>query len=95
MTWTGISNASQSIRAAARTGVSVLKVLPMLPSRPLNLLTPAPIVEKLEYETSDGKALGDVYRPSSRGRHPAIVVFGYHLHPRCDGVVIHRPFDRG
>lgn len=51
----------------------------MLPSRPLNLITPDPIVENLEYPTSTGKAEGDVYRPSSHGRHPGMVI--------CLGVV--------
>jgi len=51
----------------------------MLPSRPLNLITPAPVVEKLEYPTKTGKAKGDVYRPTTSGPHPGIVV--------CLGVV--------
>ena len=74
-----IRNASRSIRAAARTSIFVLKVLPMLPSAPLDLVTATPIVEKLKYETSSGEAEGDLYRPSSRGSHPGIVV--------CLGVV--------
>src|SRR3972149_3323428 len=69
----------RSIRAAIRTGVFVLKVLPMLPSKPLDLITPTPIVESLQYRTKTGKAEGDVYRPNSKGRHPGIVV--------CLGVV--------
>ena len=51
----------------------------MLPSRPLNYVTPTPVVESLEYPTSTGKAEGDVYRPASHGPHPGIVV--------CLGVV--------
>ena len=72
----------QSFRAAVRTGIFVLKVLPALPSRPIDLITAAPIVERLEYPTSLGKAAGDLYRPGSQGTHPGIVV--------CLGVV---PFD--
>jgi dienelactone hydrolase len=70
---------SRSVRAAARTFVFLLKVLPMLPSRPLNLVTPSCTVEKLEYPTRRGTAEGHVYRPNSDGPHPAIVV--------CLGVV--------
>ena len=69
----------RSALAAVRTGVFVLKVLPMLPSRAIDLVTPVPLVEQFEYPTTNGLAQGDVYRPSSRGRHPAIVV--------CLGVV--------
>jgi hypothetical protein len=76
---TAISTASQSVRAAGRTAVFVLKVLPMLPSKPLDLITAAPIVERLEYPTTSGTAEGDVYRPSTRGRHPGMVI--------CLGVV--------
>ncbi len=74
-----VSSAAQSIRAAFRTGVFVLKVLPMLPSRPLDYITPEPVVEKLVYRTAAGQAEGDVYRPASRGLHPGVLV--------CLGVV--------
>jgi hypothetical protein len=57
-----------ALRAAARTGVFLFKVLPMIPSRAINLGTPTPVVEKLEYQTSAGPALGDVYRPSTNGQ---------------------------
>jgi dienelactone hydrolase len=73
---------SRSIRAAAKTGVFLLKVLPTLPSRPLNLITPSFTVERLEYPTKTGTAAGDVYRPATAGPHPGVVV--------CLGVV---PFD--
>ena len=70
---------SRQIRAAMKTVVFVLKVLPMLPSKPLNLITPTPVVKRLEYPTRTGRAEGDVYRPASHGPHPGIVV--------CLGVV--------
>lgn len=69
----------RSLRAAFRTAVFLLKVMPTLPSRLLNLLTATPIVERLEYSTATGQAEGDVYRPSCPGRHPGVVV--------CMGVV--------
>src|SRR5512146_737793 len=73
------SYASRPLRSAFRTGVFTLKVLPMLPSRPLDFVTPTPVVEKLTYQTQDGSATGDLYRPSSPGKHPGVVV--------CLGVV--------
>jgi dienelactone hydrolase len=66
-------------RAAAKTAVCLFKVFPMLPSRPLDWVTPHPVVEQLRYLTSHGWAEGDLYRPSSAGPHPGVVV--------CLGVV--------
>lgn len=66
-------------RAAAKTAVCLLKVMPMLPSRPIDWVTPRPVVERLCYRTAHGDADGDLYRPSTSGPHPGIVV--------CLGVV--------
>src|SRR5689334_21852689 len=57
----------------------LLKVYPMLPSRPINWVTPRPIVERFTYTTSHGAVDGDVYRPSTPGPHPGVLV--------CLGVV--------
>jgi dienelactone hydrolase len=67
------------LRAVARTAIFVLKVLPMLPSRPLDWVTPSPVIERVRYPTSRGSDEGDLYRPSSGGPHPGVVV--------CLGVV--------
>lgn len=67
------------LRAAARTAVCLFKVYPMLPSRPLNWVTPQPVVERLSYPTSHGPSAGQIYRPGTAGPHPGIVV--------CLGVV--------
>jgi hypothetical protein len=66
-------------RAAANTAVWLLKVFPMLPSRPVNWVTPRPVVERMTYPTSLGEAVSELYRPSNRGPHPGVVV--------CLGVV--------
>src|SRR5262245_44069735 len=66
-------------RAAAKTAVFLLKVFPMLPSRPLDRVTPRPVVERLRYPSSHGEAEGELYRPGSAGPHPGVVV--------CLGVV--------
>jgi hypothetical protein len=67
------------VRTIARTAVWLLKVFPMLPSRPINWVTPNPVVERVRYLTSHGPAEGDLYRPSTAGPHPGLVV--------CLGVV--------
>jgi dienelactone hydrolase len=66
-------------RAAAKTGVFLLEVFPMLPSRPLDWVTLRPVVERLRYRTSHGDAEGELYRPAGDGPHPGVVV--------CLGVV--------
>jgi hypothetical protein len=68
-----------SAGAAAKTAVLLLKVYPMLPSRPLDWVTQRAVVERFRYPTSRGPAEGDLYRPSGPGPHPAVVV--------CLGVV--------
>ena len=77
-----LSSSSQTVRAAARTTIFFLKVLPMLPSGALRWVTPRPVVERMTYPTLRGQAQGDLYRPATPGPHPAVVV--------CLGVV---PFD--
>ena len=77
-----LASSSEAIRAASRTAVFFLKVLPMLPSGALDRVTPRPIVERIAYPTRDGQATGDLYRPSTPGPHPAMIV--------CLGVV---PFE--
>jgi dipeptidyl aminopeptidase/acylaminoacyl peptidase len=70
------------LQAAAKTAVFFLKVLPILPSRPVDWVTPTPVVEKVRYPSRAGEAEGDLYRPPDRGPHPAMLV--------CLGVV---PFE--
>ena len=67
------------IRAAVRTAIFFLKVLPMLPSRPVDWLTRPPVVERVRYPTPHGQAEGELYRPAADGPHPGVVV--------CLGVV--------
>ena len=55
-----------AVRAAAKTAIFLLKVFPMLPSRPLDWVTPRPVVERFRYPTSHGHAEGDLYRPCQR-----------------------------
>jgi hypothetical protein len=75
-------NPIAAIRAAARTATFFLKVLPMLPSGPIDRVTAAPVVERVRYPTRAGEVAADLYRPPSRSRHPGMVI--------CLGVV---PFE--
>ena len=68
-----------ALRAHAREVAFVLKLLPMLPSGPIDRLTRRPVIERVRYPSRDGQIEADLYRPAWRGRHPAIVL--------CLGVV--------
>jgi hypothetical protein len=75
-------SALRPIRAVGRTAAFFLKVLPTLPSRPVDWVTRTPLVERVLYPTPWGEAEGDLYRPPGPGPHPAVIV--------CLGVV---PFE--
>jgi dienelactone hydrolase len=77
-----LTTTTQSIRAAAKTAVFFVKVLPMLPSKPIDWVTTTPKVERVRYPTPAGETDADLYRPATDGPHPGIVV--------CLGVV---PFE--
>lgn len=77
-----LPNALARIRAAGRTATFFLKVLPMLPSRPVDWITPAPVIEKVRYPSRFGEVSADLYRPPDPGPHPGMLV--------CLGVV---PFE--
>jgi len=76
------NRAKRSMRAATKTAVFFLKVFPMLPSRPVDWVTKPPVVQKVRYPSRFGQVEGELYRPSTAGPHPGILV--------CLGVV---PFD--
>ncbi len=69
----------RTLRAVGRTAVFFLKVLPMLPSRPVDWVTPTPVVERVRYPGLEGMVEADLYRPAGDGPHPGMVV--------CLGVV--------
>ena len=68
-----VRDARLTIDAVARSLVFVLKALPWT-SGSIDRFTQQPILEKLEYGTSTGRCEADLYRPPSRGPHPAVVV---------------------
>jgi hypothetical protein len=73
------TRATRPIRTVANATIFFLKVFPMIPSRPVDWVTKKPLIEKVKYPTSSGQVEGDLYRPSTGGPHPGIVV--------CLGVV--------
>src|SRR6266487_3847313 len=73
------TRAMRPIRAVVKAVIFFLKVFPMLPSRPVDWVTKPPVMEKVRYPTLCGQTEGDLYRPSTGGPHPGIVV--------CLGVV--------
>jgi hypothetical protein len=73
------TRATRSIRTAAKTAIFFLKLLPMLPSRPVDWVTRLPVVERVRYPTRHGQAEGELYRPRACGPHPGVVL--------CLGVV--------
>jgi len=77
--WARETHRLAAARAAARTAVCLLTVFPVLPSWPLDWVTPRPVVARLRYRTPRGDAGGALYRPPGAGPHPGVVV--------CLGVV--------
>ena len=75
----GFNRVTGPIRAVAKAAIFFLKVFPMLPSRPVDWVTKAPVMERVKYPTRSGRVEGDLYRPAAGGPHPGIVV--------CLGVV--------
>ncbi len=67
------------VRALIKATVFLLKVFPMLPSRPVDWVTKPPVVEKVIYPSCNGQVEGEIYRPADGGSHPGVVV--------CLGVV--------
>jgi len=76
------NSAIRPIRAVAKAVIFLLKVFPMLPSQLIDQVTKPPLIQKVKYPTKFGEVEGDLYRPSTDGPHPGMVV--------CLGVV---PFD--
>jgi hypothetical protein len=58
----------------AKTAACLLKVLSVLPTRPLDRVTPRPMVARLRYRTSHGGAEGALCCPAGAGPHPGAVV---------------------
>ena len=63
-----------SVRAHARELAFVLKVLPTLRAGFVDRVTGSPVIEEARYRTPSRDVTAPLYRPSGRGRHPAMVL---------------------
>lgn len=82
MGWTGsslLADALPAARAVARSAAFLFKVLPMLPSKWVDRVTPSTERVAVSFARPQGSGTGDLYRPSHPGPHPGLVV--------CLGVV--------
>src|SRR4051794_13165656 len=66
--------ATASLRAAVRTAMFVLKILPNTPHHIDKRLSPRPLVEHVRYPSRFGPTDGDLYKPHGAGPHPGVVV---------------------
>lgn len=74
-----LTRSKRFLAAAGRTAIFVVKILPMMPSHPVDWITPKPIRESVQYPSRGGLVEGEVARPDVVGPYPGIVV--------CLGVV--------
>ena len=65
---------ARSLKAAARTAVFLLKVLPTLPSRPVDWVTAVPVRKRVQYPTTQGPVEGELTLPGLPGPHPGVVL---------------------
>jgi hypothetical protein len=68
----GLTRPAAAMGAVARSAIFMTKMLP-IPSGAVDLVTQRPLVEPRWLTTHAGRGEGDLYRPSSRGRHPGIL----------------------
>ena len=63
-------------RVAVRTALFLPQVLPALPLRPQQWLTPDPVRRAVEFPLSDGRrGSADLYLPAGSGKHSAVLFF--------------------
>jgi dipeptidyl aminopeptidase/acylaminoacyl peptidase len=74
-----VNSGLAALRAHAQAIGFVSRVLPMLPSGPIDRLTRAPLIERVKYDTLGGAVEAELYRPPGRGPFPAVLL--------CLGVV--------
>ena len=74
-----VDRIAHDLRASGRTTAFLMRLLPMLPAAPVDLLTRRPVIETVAYPSATGPVSATLYRPPGAGPHPGIVV--------CLGVV--------
>lgn len=62
------------VRSAFKTTAFILQVIES-PVKPLDLFIEDPIREEVRFPQTNGEGLADLYRPSSGGRHSAVLLF--------------------
>ena len=65
---------ASGLRAAGRATAFVFDLMPMLPSAPLERLSPAPVRERVVLPSDSGEGLGDVFRPARGGGRPGVAL---------------------
>lgn len=78
-------------RAGARAFLLLSHLIPDFPLRPLQFITPPPIIEEISYPTVTGDTRAFIFRPGDRGVHPAVIIlFGLNPNlqePRLNSLV--------
>ena len=62
-------------RTAFKTALFVPEVVPRIPIKPQRFLLGDPTREELSYPLESGQGLADLYRPSTKGKHSAVLLF--------------------
>ena len=62
-------------RAAVRTALFIPQVLPGIPIKPQEWVTPDPVWREITYPKADGLGTADLYLPGGSGEHSAVLFF--------------------
>ena len=62
-------------KAAVRAALFIPQVLPAIPLKPQEWVTPDPTLKEIRFPTASGEGVADLYVPGTGGRHSAVVFF--------------------
>ena len=62
-------------RTAVRTALFIPQVLPTIPIKPQEWVTPDPVWQSVRYPTADGEGTADLILPGGSGKHSAVIFF--------------------
>jgi dienelactone hydrolase len=62
-------------KAAVQAALFIPQVLPAIPLKPQEWVTPDPTLEMIRFPTATGEGLADLYLPGTDGKHSAVVFF--------------------
>jgi hypothetical protein len=63
-----------AVRAHVRAIGFASRLLPILPSKPIDWVTRAPVIERVRYQTRSAEVQAELYRPPDRGPNPAVLL---------------------